>query len=95
MQTLHVEITIIDEGIDAFEAATLANAKASLQEPGCVRFDVFQDSDVPNRFIIIEQYRDEDAMNSHFESEHYQAWRTATDDLIEDSFGGPVVLLEP
>ena len=95
MQTLHVELMIKDDGIEAFIEATLDNAHATLQEEGCLRFDVFQDSDVPNRFLIIEQYSDDDGMNSHFQSEHFQMWRAATDDLIEDSHGGPVIQLEP
>lgn len=95
MQTFHVELIIKDDGIEAFIEATLDSAYASLQEAGCLRFDVFQDSDVPNRFLIIEQYRDDAAMNSHFQSEHFRAWRAATDDLIEDSHGGPVIPLEP
>lgn len=95
MQTLHVELIIKDDGIEDFKEATLDNAYASLQEEGCLRFDVFQDSDVPNRFLVIEQYRDDAALNSHFESEHFRAWRAATDDLIEDSHGGPVIQLEP
>ena len=47
MLIIHVDIHIDPSHIDAFKAATLANATASVQEPGIARFDVLQDNDDP------------------------------------------------
>ena len=49
--------TSIPHRVDAFIAATLENARNSVQEPGMVRFDVVQQDDDPTRFVLIEIYR--------------------------------------
>jgi (4S)-4-hydroxy-5-phosphonooxypentane-2,3-dione isomerase len=63
------------ECIDAFKKATLANARASIQEPGIARFDVIQQTDDPTRFVLVEVYRSEQAPAQHKETPHYAAWR--------------------
>src|ERR1700690_2426262 len=65
------------ECVDAFKQATLANARASLREPGVVRFDVVQQQDDPARFVFVEVYRDAAAAAAHKETAHYPVWRDA------------------
>ena len=61
--------------MEAFQQATLANARASLQEPGVARFDVVQQQDDPTRFVLVEVYRDAGAAAAHKETPHYPIWR--------------------
>lgn len=72
---VHVHCHVKPEHVDAFRAATLANARASVREPGIARFDVVQQRDDPTRFVLVEVYRDDDAPAAHKETEHYRAWR--------------------
>jgi quinol monooxygenase YgiN len=58
MLVVHIQVHVRPECVDAFKQATLANARASLQEPGVVRFDVVQQQDDPTRFVFVEVYRD-------------------------------------
>ncbi len=74
---VHVHIQVKPECVGAFKAATLANARASVREAGVVRFDVCQQSDDPNRFVMVEVYRDSAAPAAHKETAHYAAWRDA------------------
>ena len=48
-----------------------------MEEPGNLRFDVLQQIDAPNRFVLYEAYRDEAGMNAHKETPHYAKWRHA------------------
>ena len=41
---------------DAFAALCAENALHSSQEPGNLRFDVFQNADDPERFVLVEVY---------------------------------------
>ena len=61
MLVVHVQVHVRPDGIEAFKAATLANARASRQEPGIARFDVVQQVDDPTRFVLIEAYRTPEA----------------------------------
>jgi autoinducer 2-degrading protein len=62
---------------EAFIEASLENARNTIQEPGNLRFDVIQQADDPNRFLLYEVYRDEAGMNTHKETAHYARWRDA------------------
>ena len=57
MLIVHVFVHVKPESVEAFRAATLENARNSVQEPGVVRFDVAQQEDDPNRFLLMEIYR--------------------------------------
>ena len=52
---VHVHVHVKPECVAAFQAATLANARASLQEPGIARFDVTQQADDPTRFVVLSK----------------------------------------
>ena len=75
MLVVHVHVHVKSEYIEAFKAASVANAKASVHEPGIARFDVVQQQDDPAKFVLVEAYRTADAPAAHKETPHYQAWR--------------------
>jgi quinol monooxygenase YgiN len=75
MLVVHVHVHVKPDCIDAFKAASLANARASVQEPGIARFDVVQQSDDPTRFVLVEVYRSAQAPAAHKETAHYALWR--------------------
>jgi quinol monooxygenase YgiN len=75
MLVVHVHLQVKPDCIEAFKSATLANARASLQEPGIARFDVTQQADDPTRFVLVEAYRTAAAPAAHKETAHYATWR--------------------
>lgn len=75
MLIVHVFVSVIPESVEAFKAATVENARHSVQEPGIARFDVVQQTDDPTRFVLVEVYRSADAAAAHKETRHYQVWR--------------------
>jgi quinol monooxygenase YgiN len=77
MIVVQVHVQVKPECVEAFKAATLANAKESVKEPGIARFDVLQQEDDPSRFILQEVYRSADAQAAHKNSAHYPVWRDA------------------
>ena len=77
MLIVHVHVQVKPDCIAAFRSASLANAGASVKEPGIARFDVCQQADDPSRFVLVEVYRDAEAPARHKETAHYAAWRDA------------------
>lgn len=75
MLVVHVHVQVKPECVEAFKAATVANAQASVREPGIARFDVVQQADDPTRFVLVEAYRTANAPAKHKETAHYAAWR--------------------
>lgn len=77
MLVVCVHVHVLPEHRDDFIAATLENARNTVLEPGNLRFDVIQQLDDPNRFVLYEVYRDEAGAAAHKETAHYARWRDA------------------
>ena len=82
MLVVHVHVRVKPADLDAFLPATLANARASVEEPGVLRFDVIQDEADPTHVVLVEVYRDADAAAAHKETAHYATWRDTVADMM-------------
>ena len=81
MKALVVTIQIKPEHNLAFMEAMLDDARGSVQnEPGCLRFDVVQDAEDPNRIHLYEVYVDDAAIEAHRQAPHYTKWRDTVKD---------------
>ena len=81
---VHVHVRVKPECVEAFRAATLENARNSVQEPGIARFDVIQQPGDPARFILVEVYRTPQAPAQHKETAHYATWRDAVAEMMAE-----------
>jgi (4S)-4-hydroxy-5-phosphonooxypentane-2,3-dione isomerase len=84
MLIVHVHVRVKPEYIDLFRAATVANARKSINEPGVARFDVFQRQDDAARFVLVEAYRSSEAPAAHKATPHYQAWRDTVEPMMAE-----------
>ena len=84
MLIVHVHVQVKPEFVEAFKQATLANARASVQEPGIARFDVLQQAADPTRFVLVEAYRTASAPAAHKETNHYLDWREAVAPMMAE-----------
>ena len=84
MVILHVHVHVRSEHLDAFRSATLENARNSIQEPGVLRFDFVQQVDDPARFVLVEVYRDDAAIQAHRQSAHYAKWRDLAEPMMAE-----------
>jgi autoinducer 2-degrading protein len=75
MLIVHVDIHVRPDDVASFITATLANARASREEPGIACFDLIQQSDDPTHFVLIEHYRTADDPARHKATAHYATWR--------------------
>jgi quinol monooxygenase YgiN len=85
MLIVHVFVHVKPDQVEAFEKATLENARNSIQEPGIARFDIIRQQDDPARFVLLEVYRTEQDTAKHKETAHYQKWR----DTVAEMMAGP------
>jgi (4S)-4-hydroxy-5-phosphonooxypentane-2,3-dione isomerase len=74
MLVVCVHVHVKPEHSAAFAEASQENARNTILEPGNFRFDVLQQADDPNHFILYEVYRDEAAVKAHKETPHYARW---------------------
>ena len=84
MLVVHVHVRVRPERVEDFLAATLVNARASLAEPGVLRFDVIQDDSDRAHVVLVEVYRDAGASAAHKETSHYAAWRDGVAEMMAE-----------
>jgi quinol monooxygenase YgiN len=79
MIVLHVTIQVKPENVAEFLEVVRHDAEHSeSDERACLRFDVIQDRDDPNRFYFYEVYRDEAALAAHREAPHFKYYAEKT-----------------
>ena len=42
-----------------------------MTEPGCIAFDVYRGVEDPNRFVLVEQYTGQEAVDAHIAADHF------------------------
>jgi quinol monooxygenase YgiN len=68
-----------------FKEKMTAQAKRCLaNEAGCLQFDVVQDPKNPTRFVMLEVYKDDAAIQAHQDSQHFKDFRPVVGDLVAD-----------
>ncbi|MCH8745717.1 MAG: antibiotic biosynthesis monooxygenase [Chloroflexi bacterium] len=88
MIALIVTINIKPGFKEQFMASMMGDARGSNNdEPGCLRFDVLQDSEEENRIHLYEVYRDDAAVEAHRAAPHFTKWR----EECKDWFDGEII----
>jgi quinol monooxygenase YgiN len=60
-----------------------AHIAASRREPGCLAFDFYANVDGSDRFVSIEQFRDQEALDLHRQTPHFKAFAKVMDANFE------------
>jgi quinol monooxygenase YgiN len=75
--------TARSEKTEAVKGLLLGMLRPSREEPGNLRWDVWQDPIEPRRFMVDELYSDDAAVAMHRETPHYQHYATAIKDVAD------------
>ena len=82
MIAVWVKVTVLPEKRGEFLQAIEVDALGSERdEPGCIRFNVLQDTADENVYYFYEVYKDEAARAEHRAAPHYQVWKAAAHTL--------------
>ncbi len=76
---LDIELDQLEEFLDI---VTKHGAFSVETEPGCLSFNVFRSTEVEGKVILVETYADQAALESHWNSDHMQAYRDKTGAMI-------------
>lgn len=76
-----VRFNIDINNFDKFIELIKANAKESLNEDGCIQFDI---SIKDNNVFLYEIYKSKEAFDVHLQSEHYKQFQTDAVGFILD-----------
>ncbi len=51
-------------------------------ETGCISYELFQSDDDPTEFVTVEEWTDQDAIDSHMGSDHIAAALSAAPEIL-------------
>jgi len=85
LHVIHAPLPIQPDKVDAFIAAvTLDGLGSTGQEPGCLRFDVYQNINKPSELYLYEVYVNKTAFEYHTKTPHIATWR----ETVKDWYAG-------
>ena len=69
--------------LDVYEQLLLLY-KHSIEEDGCIQFDLHNDVDDKNTFVFVETWVNQEALDNHTKSEHFISYIKKVSEKIED-----------
>ena len=89
LHVIHSPKYVQEDKVDAYiEAVTLDGIGSTHEEPGCLRFDVYQDVNDPTGFYLYEVYANPDAFEYHKGTPHISKWVETVKDWYDTSRDG-------
>lgn len=77
-------INVKPEHREAFIEASVIEAKGVIEgEEGVFQFQILVEKSNPNRFYFFEIFRDEEAINIHWETQIFKTWWATVEPMLE------------
>lgn len=79
--------------IAPLKALLEAMVQPSRAEKGCLKYNIYQIESDPKRFIVIEAWEDEAALEGHKHSKHYQHYKSHYEPHTAEKFTENLIIL--
>ena len=66
----------------------------SKEEDGCIFYDIFQYENNSRKFMAVESWRDEVALNGHKASSHYALYKSSYEPYCESKYSDDLEILK-
>ena len=84
---IHAPLLVQADRVSDFIAAICLDAIGSVnEEPGCLRFDVFQNQENPTEIYLYEVYANKEAFDYHMRTPHFERWFETVKDWYAPGF---------
>ncbi len=76
---------IPEQGRSRFLEIAGAMCRASRTDDGCIGYRFYEDAEQPGRFVFIEEWRDDEALQAHFGRPHTGAFMSELPGLLGEA----------
>ena len=88
MFAIFVTVNVKPNCMEPFLAACVEEGEASVrEEPNCLRFEILRDKGDRNRVCFIEVFNDEQSLQVHWETPHFEKMWETIKDMIDSGDG--------
>ena len=93
--TITKRVTFIaKEGSEAkMKELLTAMVAPSKVEDGCIFYDIFVYENNPRKFMAVESWRDEDALDGHKGTDHYAIYKSSFEPYCENKYSDELEIL--
>lgn len=70
-----------------------AMVEPSKVEDGCIFYDIFQYENNPKKFMAVESWRDEKALDGHKGTEHYAVYKSSYEPYCDNKYSDELEVL--
>ncbi|MFB5676471.1 putative quinol monooxygenase [Paenibacillus terreus] len=84
MIIIHANLNVLPEKREAFLKLTEELVKASQAEEGNQRYTLMQDVNDPNKFTMVEEWKDQAAVDFHNQTTHFQSFVAAAPECLAE-----------
>ena len=89
LHVTHAPKFVLEDQVDAFiDAVSLDGVGSTHEEPGCLRFDVYQNVKDPTEIYLYEVYANPDAFEYHKGTPHIKQWVETVKNMYDTSRDG-------
>ncbi len=81
------------ESIEQLKELLYTMIAPSKAEDGCLLYDIFQFKNEPEKFIVVESWRDEKALDGHKASDHYKHYKTNFEQFCAQKYSDDLEIL--
>ncbi|HLO12131.1 MAG TPA: putative quinol monooxygenase, partial [Pseudoneobacillus sp.] len=82
MLVLHAFIKVNPNHREEYLGYARKVMEGSKAEDGCISYHLYEDTLEANTFVMLEEWKDTAALEYHFKTEHYQAFKEATGGMV-------------
>ncbi|MFV0417564.1 MAG: putative quinol monooxygenase [Dysgonomonas sp.] len=75
-------IKVKPECIEDIKPIFQAVVTGSQEEEGCISYNLHQDIADSTKFVMVEEWKSQDAIDFHNNTEHYKTFKTASADMV-------------
>ena len=93
--TITKRVTFIakEDSIEKMKELLTAMVKPSKAEDGCIFYDIFQYENNRRKFMAVETWRDEKALNGHKASKHYAIYKSSYEPYCDKKYSDELEIL--
>jgi quinol monooxygenase YgiN len=78
------KLNVKPEKVKAFTEAAKEIIEKSNKEPGCKSYQLYQDPYDNTKFVFVEEYKNQAAVDAHFASDYFKAFGPKISDLVAE-----------
>jgi len=94
--TITKRVTFIakPDGIEKLKELLSAMVKPSKAEKGCLFYEIVQYENKREKFMAIETWENEEALDGHKKSEHYKIYKSSYEPYCQDKYTDELEVLK-